>query len=202
VGLAGRDLLLISDECYEPFVYRTERLSAARYADRAPGQVLAVGSFSKAYAMTGWRIGYGLGPKQLIEAMINLQSHSTSNANSIAQKAALAALQGGQESVGAMVAEFDARRRLALERLAAAPGLRCREPAGAFYLLVEVAELLAPGESDGQFAARLLEQRGVAVVGGASSGAPGFIRISYATSRELLRRGLDLLVEFAAQRYS
>jgi aspartate aminotransferase len=129
--------------------------------------------------------------------MINLQSHSTSNPNSIAQKAALAALRGGQESVAEMVAEFKERRRLAMERLRRIPALTCVEPAGAFYLFVGVNRVLGGDlPDDVAFAARLLEQNGVAVVPGTPFGCPGYIRLSYATSRELLLRGLDLLADF------
>ncbi|HEX9639034.1 MAG TPA: pyridoxal phosphate-dependent aminotransferase [Acidobacteriota bacterium] len=197
-GLAGRPVLLISDECYEPFVYDGAPVSAAQYAGRARERMLVAYSFSKSYAMTGWRIGYGIGPRHLIDAMINLQSHSTSNPNSIAQQAALAALNGSQQSVTEMVAEFKQRRRLAMERLGRISALTCVEPAGAFYLFVGVGKLLG-GElrDDVAFAARLLEQDGVAVVPGTPFGCPGFIRLSYATSRELLLRGLDLLDQFA-----
>jgi aspartate aminotransferase len=195
--LAGAPVLLISDECYEPFVYGGAPVSAARFHSVARDHLLIAYSFSKAYAMTGWRVGYGVGPRHLIAAMINLQSHSTSNPNSIAQKAALAALRGGQESVAEMVAEFKERRRLAMERLRRIPALTCVEPAGAFYLFVGVNRVLGGDlPDDVAFAARLLEQNGVAVVPGTPFGCPGYIRLSYATSRELLLRGLDLLADF------
>lgn len=192
-----RDLWVISDEIYEHIVYEPARhVSIAAF----PGmreRTVVVGGVSKAYAMTGWRLGWAAGPRPVIRAMADLQGQVTSNASTISQYAALAALEGPQEPVRAMVAEYRRRRDYALARLRGMPGMRCTEPDGAFYLFVSVEGLLGRRLgglelTDGDaVAAALLEHARVAVVPGSGFGLPGYIRISYACSLERLREGLD-----------
>ncbi|MGH7233349.1 MAG: aminotransferase class I/II-fold pyridoxal phosphate-dependent enzyme, partial [Nitrospiraceae bacterium] len=160
-------------------------------------RILTVNGVSKAYAMTGWRIGYAAGPKDLIAAMSNIQSQSTSNPTSIAQKAAVAALSGGETFTRHMVSEFDRRRRLMVERLNRISGIRCPMPAGAFYAFPNITGLFS-SERTGRrittasdFATYLLQEAKVAVVPGEPFGSPTHIRLSYATNMEHIGRGLD-----------
>ena len=164
---------------------------------------MVVGSLSKTYAMTGWRVGFGLAPAAVIGAMVKLQSHTTSNPNSIAQKAAVEALLGPQDSVVAMLAEYRRRRDFVVQRLRAIPGVTCSEPRGAFYAYPNIAAAL---KRDGMrdtlgFAERLLGEAHVAVVPGEAFGTHQHVRISYAASMPELERGLDRLHQFIA-RYS
>ena len=160
--------------------------------------VLVVGSLSKTYAMTGWRIGYALAPAPIVVAMTKLQSHSTSNPTSICQKAAVEALRGPQESVGTMLAEYRKRRDFVIQRLRAIPGVTCQEPRGAFYAYPNVGVVLGKHGigSTQQFAERLLAEGHVAVVPGEAFGTDRHVRISYATSMTELERGLDRLHQF------
>jgi len=151
-----------------------------------------VGSFSKTYAMTGWRIGYLLGPAPVVHAVEAIQSHATSNPTSFAMVGALEALRRAEPEVEVMLAEYRARRELLVPLLNGIPGFRCRPPDGAFYAFPEVSACFRPGRGDsGALAEHLLEQAGVAVVPGAAFGAEGHIRISFACSRETLREGLE-----------
>jgi aspartate aminotransferase len=166
-----------------------------------------VNGASKTFSMTGWRIGWTAGPAAIIAAMQKLQDNSTSNATSIAQKAALAALTlpGVDEEVEKMRKTFDGRRKHIVERLNAIPGLRCFDPAGAFYAFPDVSRLLglkAPGAtaplgSDGAFIDLLLEKHLVAAVPGSAFGAPGYMRLSFATSMEQIDKGCDRIAELA-----
>jgi aspartate aminotransferase len=155
------------------------------------------GSFSKTYAMTGWRVGYALASAEWTKAMLKVQGHSTSNANSIAQAAAVEALNGPQESVATMLAEYTARRAWLLGALREIPGVTCNEPEGAFYAFPSVRASLGGkiGTSE-EFAQRLLEEEQTVVTDGAAFGAPGYIRISYATSMEQLREGVTRIKRF------
>jgi aspartate aminotransferase len=150
--------------------------------------------------MTGWRIGFGLGPAPVMSAISKLQSHSTSNPTSIAQKAAVEALRGPQESVGVMLAEYRRRRDFVIERLRRTPGVKIATPSGAFYAYPNIS--CAFGRSGistpMQFAERLLERAHVAVVPGEAFGTNEHIRISYATSMHELERGLDRIHNFIA----
>jgi aspartate aminotransferase len=159
------------------------------------------GSASKAYAMTGWRCGWSIGPARVIAAEHALQSHATSNVSSITQKAAVAALTGSQEPVGAMLAEYRRRRDNLHQWLSADPRIRCSKPAGAFYLFPDITELLADTgfATSTEFATALLDEARVAVTPGEAFDAPGFIRLSYATSMETLRQGSSRLLEFAQE---
>lgn len=195
--VSARGIYLLSDECYCQFVYDGEPFSAASLPG-AKETVLVVGSLSKTYAMTGWRIGFALAPAPLVTAMIKLQSHSTSNPTSIAQKAGVEALAGPQDSVAAMLGEYRRRRDLVVARLRAIPGVTCTQPHGAFYAYPNVGALLEPGRnrSTMEMAERLLAEARVAVVPGEAFGTAGHIRISCAASMEDLERGLDRLRAF------
>ena len=160
--------------------------------------VLVAGTVSKTYAMTGWRIGYGLAPEPIIGAMMKLQSHSTSNPTSIAQKAAVEALNGPQDSVPQMLAEYRKRRDFVIPRLRQIPGVECSMPAGAFYAYPNLRGALDRGgiKTPLEFADRLLKEAHVAVVPGEAFGTDDHVRISYATSMKELERGLDRIHKF------
>jgi aspartate aminotransferase len=194
---SARGIYLMTDECYCKFLYDSEPFSIAALPG-AKDTVLVAGSLSKTYAMTGWRIGFGLVPPAIVQAMTKLQSHSTSNPCSISQKAAVEALRGPQESVGIMLAEYRRRRDLVVARLRAIPGVLCNEPQGAFYVYPNVG--VAIGKSGIantlQFSERLLAEAHVAVVPGEAFGTDRHIRISYATSIHELVRGLERIHEF------
>jgi aspartate aminotransferase len=194
-----RGVWLLSDECYSHFTYGAARpFSIARLPD-AKDHVIIAGSLSKTFAMTGWRLGYALAPAPLVEAMLKLQSQATSNATSIAQYAAVAALTGPMDSVKTMLAEYAARRARIVEGLRAIPGITCTEPEGAFYAFPNVAGCRNQngGAADTAAIARaLLEREHVAVVPGDAFGAPGFLRISYATSMERIEEGLRRFSRF------
>jgi aspartate aminotransferase len=196
--LAGRGIWVISDECYLRFVYAPANVfSAATLPSALRSRLCIAGSFSKTYAMTGWRVGYALAPAEWTKAMLKVQGHSTSNANSIAQAAAVEALNGPQESVATMLAEYTARRAWLLGALREISGVTCNEPEGAFYAFPSVRESLGSklGNSE-EFAQRLLEEEQTVVTDGAAFGAPGYIRISYATSMEQLREGVARIKRF------
>lgn len=194
---AERGVLLVSDETYERFVYEGAHASAARLAARYPGTVVLVGSFSKTYAMTGWRIGFLLGPPEVVAAVADVQSHATSNPTSFAMSGALVALAEAEADVARMIATYRERRDFLIPRLNELPGLSCRPPAGAFYAFPRVAETFRDGRRDsGSWAEALLEQAGVAVVPGAAFGADEHVRISFACSRETLDEGLARMARF------
>jgi len=188
---------IITDECYSHFLYDSSPWSVASMPD-AKSTVLVAGTVSKTYAMTGWRIGYGLAPEAVIGAMMKLQSHSTSNPTSIAQKAAVEALRGPQDSVPQMLAEYRRRRDFVIPRLREIPGVTCSNPAGAFYAYPNVRAAFEKGgmKTPLEFADRLLKEASVAVVPGEAFGTNDHVRISYATSMEELKRGLDRIDNF------
>ena len=196
--VAERGIYVISDECYLRFVYPpAEIFSAARLPPELRTRLCIAGSFSKTYAMTGWRMGYSLAPEDWTSAMCNVQGHSTSNPNSIAQSAAVEALTGPQESVAAMLQEYTARRGWLLSALKEIPGIRCTEPEGAFYAFPDVRGCFKRGiRTSGEFAARLLRDEQTVVTDGAGFGCEGYLRISYATSMEQLREGVRRLGRF------
>jgi len=196
---AARGIVLMTDECYCHFLYGGEPFSIASLPG-AKDNVVVAGSLSKTYAMTGWRIGFALAPAPVIGAMMKLQSHSTSNPTSIAQKAAVEALRGPQESVTEMLAEYAKRRDFVIARLRAIPGVTCAEPRGAFYAYPNVGVAFKNGISSGvQFADKLLEKAAVAVVPGEAFGTNQHVRISYATSMHEIERGLDRLHRFIVE---
>lgn len=188
---------LMTDECYDKFVYDGEPFSVAALPG-AKENVLVVGSLSKTYSMTGWRIGFGLGPKEVIKAAQELQSHSTSNPTSIAQKAAIEALRGPQDSVYQMLAEYRRRRDYVVQRIKQIPGLKMVEPKGAFYAYPNVSAVFGRNgiQSSLDFTEQLLKHAHVAVVPGEAFGTTQHIRISYATSMNELERGLDRIQKF------
>lgn len=191
-----RGIWLMTDECYCRFLYEGEPFSIAAQPG-AKDNVVVAGSLSKTYAMTGWRIGFALAPKAVIGAMMKLQSHCTSNPTSIAQKAAVEALRGPQESVTTMLTEYRKRRDFVVERLRAIPGVRIAEPKGAFYAYPNVSVAFGRGISSAmQFSEKLLAEAHVAVVPGEAFGTDEHIRISYATSMTELSRGLDRIDKF------
>jgi aspartate aminotransferase len=196
---AERGIFLMTDECYCHFLYDSQPFSIASL-EGAKENVLVAGSLSKTYAMTGWRIGFALAPARVIGAMLKLQSHSTSNPTSIAQKAAVEALRGPQESVGAMLAEYAKRREFVVGRLRAIPGVQCAEPRGAFYAYPNIGVAFRNGISSSvQFAEKLLDKAAVAVVPGEAFGTDRHVRISYATSMHELERGLERLHRFIVE---
>jgi aspartate aminotransferase len=199
-----RDLFIVSDEIYEKMAYGQGHVSIASLSPDAKERTIVVNGFSKAYAMTGWRLGYAAGPKKVMAAISDMQSHCTSNPTSFAQKGALAALNGPQECVGEMVAEFAKRRRLIVDGLRKIPGISCAEPGGAFYAFPNVSGLFGKATPAGNvisgsadFAKYLLEDANVAVVPGSAFGSDAHARLSYATSSENISRGLARIAEAA-----
>jgi aspartate aminotransferase len=190
-------LLLLSDECYCQFIYG-DRKPFSLGASGERDHLLIVGSLSKTYSMTGWRVGFALGSAKLLANMLKLQSHSTSNATSIAQVAAVAALRGSQDSVRAMLAEYRQRRDRVVEGLRTIPGLRCSLPNGAFYVYPNVsAYLKRNGLADTTvLSEKLLEEAHVALVPGPAFGTHEHVRISYATSMDQIEEGLRRLAVF------
>lgn len=195
-----RGIWLMTDECYHRFLYDLEPFSMASLPG-AKETVLVAGSLSKTYAMTGWRMGFVLGPAPVIGGIMKLQSHSTSNPTSIAQKAAIEALRGPQESVAAMLAEYRQRRDYVVARLRQIPGVKANEPQGAFYAYPNVSVAFGGGIANAlQFSEQLLAEELVAVVPGEAFGTQRHVRISYATSMAELERGLNRLHQFIAKR--
>jgi aspartate aminotransferase len=195
-----RGIWLMTDECYHRFLYEGEGHSLAALPG-AKETVLVAGSLSKTYSMTGWRIGFVLGPAPVVSGIGKLQSHSTSNPTSISQKAAVEALRGPQESVGLMLAEYRKRRDYVIGRLRSMEGVTTQVPQGAFYAYPNVSAAYRNGISNSlQFSEQLLAEEFVAVVPGEAFGTANHIRISYATSMKELERGLDRLQRFVAKR--
>ena len=192
-----RGIYLLTDECYCHFLYEGSPFSIASLPG-AKETVVVAGTLSKTYAMTGWRVGFGLVPQPIAGAMLKLQSHSTSNPTSISQKAAVEALRGPQESVGIMLAEYRKRRDFVIRRLRQISGVRCAEPKGAFYAYPNIGVALGKKgiQNTLQFSERLLAEAHVAVVPGEAFGTNQHIRISYATSMHELERGLDRIHQF------
>lgn len=197
--LNGRRIFVISDECYLRFVYPpAEVFSAATLPIELRARLCIAGSFSKTYAMTGWRMGYALADPEWVRAMLRVQGHSTSNPNSIAQWAATEAFNGPQDSVSTMLAEYSARREWLIPALSAVPGFRCVKPEGAFYAFPDVRGCLnADVRTSGELAEMLLKDEHVVVTDGADFGADGFLRISYATSLDRLNEGVRRITRIA-----
>jgi aspartate aminotransferase len=192
---------LMGDECYSHFVYEPHKSFSIASAKHSKQNVIIVGSVSKTFAMTGWRIGYTLAPEPLIQAITKVQSQSTSNPTSVAQYAALEAMRGSMDSVPVMLAEYTKRRKRIVEGLRAIPGVTCEWPGGAFYAFPNVSAHLGDGKNAHartctDLAKLLLEKAHVAVVPGEAFGAPGFLRLSYATSIERIDEGLRRLEKF------
>ena len=192
-----RDIYLMTDECYCHFLYEDKPFSITAVPG-AKETVVVAGSLSKTYAMTGWRIGFALAPTPIIGAMMKLQSHSTSNPTSIAQKAALEAMRGPQDSVPAMLAEYRKRRDFVVGRLQQIPGVTIAMPKGAFYAYPNISVAFGSGRVKNamEFSTELLAKAHVAVVPGEAFGTNEHVRISYATSMGELQRGLDRIHQF------
>jgi len=198
---ARRGIWLVLDSCYEHLIYDTAAHNLPKVlVERHRERSVIAGSASKAYAMTGWRCGWAIGPTRVIAACNAIQSHSTSNACSISQHATLAALQASQSCVEAMLAEYRQRREIIWQLLTADPRVRCLKPAGAFYLFVDITGLLSPTgiRTSAEFAQALLDDVRVALTAGEAFDAPGFLRISYATSVDRLREGARRIQQFVA----
>ena len=197
------DLYCVSDEIYEFLVYEgAEHISIASISPQAKERTIVINGMSKAYAMTGWRIGYTASPTNVAKAMTAFQSHSTSNANSIAQYAAIAALSGPDLELRSMVAEFAKRRECVCKLIEETPGLSCIKPMGAFYVMMNVSSLFGKGidgrviDGSTAFTELLLEHAKVAVVPGIGFGADAFVRLSYAVSMETLQEGFRRIRSF------
>jgi aspartate aminotransferase len=189
---------VVADEIYQRLAYH--------YDDAAPSiatahpdleRLVLVNGVAKSFAMTGWRVGWAVGPPDVIDAAARFQSHATGNVANISQQAALAALTGPQETVETMRAAFDRRRRLMHRRVSELPGFRCHEPDGAFYVFPDVTDAAGrAGMTSDQLAMAILEDAGVATVAGESFGTPGFIRLSYALGETDIERGMDRIDRF------
>jgi aspartate aminotransferase len=210
VEALGRELLnhscaIITDDIYEHLIYRGSFQNVVQRLPQLKDRTLVVNGVSKTFAMTGWRIGYAAGPKELIDAMSRIQDNSTSSPNSIAQKAAVAALTGPKTDLAMMKAEFDKRRVFITEGLRALPGVTCAEPLGAFYVLPNVSGWIgktyggARLDSSMAVAEALLADFEMAVVPGGPFGAEGHIRLSFAASTAMLEKGLERLRAFAGK---
>lgn len=198
-----KNLLVVTDEIYERLTYGGNRF--ASFPTLRPGlqeRTVVVNGVSKSYAMTGWRIGWTLSPANVAKAMADLQSQETSNPCSISQYAAVAALEGPQQCVDEMLAEFAKRREFVKQRLAGIPKLTCGQMGGAFYAFVNIRAHLgrrygaAQVDNSAQWCLALLDQQNVATVMGSAFGAEGYVRISYATSMETLKTGFDRIEAF------
>ena len=188
------DIFILSDEIYEKLIYDdASHVSVASLSKEAYDLTITVNGFSKAYAMTGWRLGYLGAPDHIAKVIDSLQSHSTSGPNSFAQKGAIAALKGSQQCVADMRDEFNVRREYMYERLAAIPNVSTVKPLGAFYMLADISKF---GLSSTNFADRLLSKAEVAVVPGVAFGDDKTVRLSYATDLETIKTGLDRIEQF------
>ncbi len=195
-------IFIISDEIYEKLTYDGfKHVSIASLGNDIKAKTIVVNGLSKSYAMTGWRIGYAAGPKEIIKAMTNIQSQSTSNPTSIAQKAAVEALKGPQDFIAIMLAEFDRRRKFLIGELNSISGMSCLSPTGAFYAFPNTSKLYGKTTGDrtisssSDLALYLLEKANVALVHGEAFGDDAYIRLSYATSIEEIKKGVDRIRE-------
>ena len=196
---SSRGIVLLSDECYSHFVYSSEPFSVAA-AEGAKSTVAVAGSLSKTFAMTGWRLGYLLGPGQVIRNVNKLQSHATSNPTSIAQKAAIEAMTGPMDEVYEMLEKYRTRREYVVGALNDIPGVSCPQPKGAFYAYPNVSSFFGSGgvNSSMDFASKLLSEKHVALVPGEAFGTSDEIRISYAASMSDLEEGIRRIRSFIA----
>ncbi|MCX5835739.1 MAG: aminotransferase class I/II-fold pyridoxal phosphate-dependent enzyme, partial [Deltaproteobacteria bacterium] len=194
----GREIIVISDDIYEKIIYNgLSFCNIASVDERLKRKTVIVNGVSKTYSMTGWRIGYAAGPKEIISAVTKIQSQSTSNPTSISQMAAIAALDGNQDNVSEMVGQFKNRRDIIVGKLNAIPGITCMSPQGAFYVFPDVSLLLGRSyrsttiSTSSDLAAYLLDEAGVAVIPGADFGHDRHIRLSYATSLNKIEEGME-----------
>jgi len=188
------DILMLSDEIYEKITYdNTEFVSLASLSTEIYESTITVNGFSKAYSMTGWRLGYIAAPVGIATAIDSIQSHSTSNPTSFAQKGALAGLQGDQSFIGEMVKAFAERRAYMYDRLTKIAGITCVKPMGAFYMLPNISKF---GLGSENFCGKLLDEQKVAAVPGVAFGSDAHMRLSYACSMENITKGLDRIEAF------
>ena len=204
--LVESEIFCLSDEIYEKIIYDDqEHVSIASLGNKIKELTILVNGVSKSYSMTGWRIGYAAGLKEVIQAMSNLQSHSTSNPTSICQRAAIVALSGSQASVKKMVNEFQQRRDYIVEGFNKIKGISCLNPEGAFYAFVDISKLIGKAyegkviEDSFSFTKILLSEAKVAVVPGRAFGADDYIRVSYAASMENIAKALQRIEEFTTK---
>ncbi|MEO7167310.1 MAG: pyridoxal phosphate-dependent aminotransferase [Spartobacteria bacterium] len=191
---AEEDIYILSDEIYEKLIYDgVEHVSIASLSKAAYDLTITVNGFSKSYAMTGWRLGYMGAPEAIAKAVDSIQSHSTSNPCSFAQKGAIAALKGDQQPLSDMHDEFDMRRNYMFDRISKIANITAVKPQGAFYVLVNISQL---GLNSQNFSDRLLSKANVAVIPGAAFGDDRTIRLSYATSIDVIKKGLDRFQDF------
>ncbi len=196
--VVNADIWVVSDEIYEKILYDgATHLSIGAASPEAFERTIISNGFAKAYSMTGWRVGYLAGPVELIKAVSTIQSHSTSNVCTFAQYGAIAALESSQDCVETMRQAFAERRKTIIERCRSIPGLSCGEPAGAFYLYIDITSL---GMASLDFCTQLLEEKYVATIPGVAFGSEGTIRISYATGMETILLGMDRLEQFVKAR--
>ncbi len=202
----AEDFLVVSDEIYEKIIYDGEKhISIASLGTDIKKRTIVINGMSKAYAMTGWRIGYAAADEKIIKVMSNIQSHSTSNPNSIAQFASIEGLKGGKDEIKKMVREYNRRREYMVETINKIDRLSCIRPQGAFYIMLNISELMGCKFKDQQingslsFADYLLEEEKVAVVPGIAFGADNLLRLSYATSMENIIEGLERIKNFAGK---
>ncbi|MGG1656885.1 pyridoxal phosphate-dependent aminotransferase [Geobacillus thermopakistaniensis] len=196
-------VLIVSDEIYEKLIYGgAKHVSIAELSPELKEQTIIINGVSKSHSMTGWRIGYAAGPKDIIQAMTDLASHSTSNPTSIAQYAAIAAYSGPQEPVEQMRQAFEERLDIIYDKLVQIPGFTCNKPQGAFYLFPNARKAadMAGCRTVDEFVAALLEEAKVALVPGSGFGAPDYVRLSYATSLEVLETAIERIRRFMEAR--
>ncbi|HMC25648.1 MAG TPA: aminotransferase class I/II-fold pyridoxal phosphate-dependent enzyme, partial [Candidatus Udaeobacter sp.] len=191
---AEEDIYILSDEIYEKLVYDdTKHVSIASLSEAAHDLTITINGFSKTYAMTGWRLGYLAAPEAVAKAVDSIQSHTASNPSSFSQYGAVAALKGYQQPIIDMREEFDMRRNYMFDRISKISNVTAVKPEGAFYVLVNISQL---GLTSQNFADRLLSKANVAVVPGAAFGDDRTIRLSYATSIDVIKKGLDRFQDF------
>ena len=197
------DLIIISDEIYEKLIYDGKKhVSVASISEDAYNRTIVINGFSKSYAMTGWRLGYAAGNAEVIKLMTSVQSHVTSNTNSIAQYAGVEALNGPKDEIEKMVKKFEERRNLMIDRIKNITGLSVIRPEGAFYVMINLENYLGKSINENvinnsvDFSRELLEHEKVAVIPGSAFGLDKYIRLSYATSEELILKGLDRIERF------
>lgn len=202
-----KDIIVIADEIYEKLIYSADKkhVSIASFNKEIYDRTITINGVSKSYAMTGWRIGYTASSKQIAKLMSSMQSHMTSNPNSVAQKAALAAISGPQDCVEQMREQFEVRRDYIYDRVSKMPYLKTIKPEGAFYLFIDFSGIYGKEhngiviESAAQIGEMLLNEKLIAVVPCADFGMPDYIRFSYATSNDKIKAGMDRLEEFISE---
>lgn len=201
------NIYVIFDEIYEKLVYEGEHVNIATFGEEIKDLTIIVNGMAKAYAMTGWRIGFTASNADVAKAMSNIQSHATSNPNSIAQAASVEALNGNQTSVAEMKKEYIARRDYMVERINSIDGISCKKPNGAFYIFMNVKELLGKElygktfDSASALCADILDRALVALVPSEGFGIDGYVRLSYATSMETIKEGLDRIEKYIKGEY-